>query len=62
MHNMEKLTPRKLSEGIPYVAPYAYAMAIPGCQLDYTWNDLQSRTGRLTYDPDLETGSHKFLT
>jgi hypothetical protein len=23
-------------------------MAIPGCQLDYVWNELQSRIGRLS--------------
>jgi hypothetical protein len=37
-------------------------MAIPGCQLDYIWNELQTRNGRLTCDPDLEAGSHRFLT
>ena len=31
-------------------------MVIPGCQLEYIWNDLQSRSGRHTCDPDLETG------
>ena len=36
--------------------------AIPGCQLDYIWNELQSRIGGLTCDPDLEAGRHKFLT
>ena len=29
-------------------------MAILGCQLDYIWNELQSRIGRLTCDPNLE--------
>jgi hypothetical protein len=33
------------------------ALAIPGCQLDYIWNELQSRIGRLTRDPNLEAGS-----
>ena len=28
-------------------------MAIPGCQLDDIWNELQSRIGRLTYGPNL---------
>jgi hypothetical protein len=28
-------------------------MAIPGCQPDYIWKELQSRIGRLTCDPDL---------
>ena len=37
-------------------------VAIPGCQLDYIWNELQFRTGRLTCDPDLEAGRYKFLT
>ena len=31
-------------------------MAIPGCQLDYIWNELQSRNEGHTCDPDLETG------
>ena len=29
-------------------------VVIPGCQLDYIWNELQSRIGRLTSDPYLE--------
>ena len=29
-------------------------VAIPGCQLDYIWNELPSRIGRLTSDPYLE--------
>jgi hypothetical protein len=37
-------------------------MDIPGCHLDSIWNDLQSRIGGLTCDPDLEAGRHKFLT
>jgi hypothetical protein len=37
-------------------------VAIPGCQLDYIWNELQSRIGRLTSDPTLEAGRYKFLT
>jgi hypothetical protein len=37
-------------------------MAIPGCHLDYTWNELQSRIGGLTCDPDREARRHKFLT
>jgi hypothetical protein len=37
-------------------------MAIPGCQLDYIWNELQPRIGGLTCDPDLEAGRYKFLT
>jgi hypothetical protein len=31
-------------------------VAIPGCQLEYIQNELQSRIGRLTCDPDLEAG------
>jgi hypothetical protein len=37
-------------------------VAIPGCQLDYIWNKLQSKIGRLTCDPNLEAGRYKFLT
>ena len=37
-------------------------MAISGCQLDYIWNELQSRIGRLTYDPNLEAQRYKCLT
>lgn len=37
-------------------------VAIPGCQLEYIWNELQSRVGRLTNDPNLEAGRQKFLT
>jgi hypothetical protein len=29
-------------------------VAIPGCQLDNIWNELQSGIGRLTSDPYLE--------
>jgi hypothetical protein len=36
-------------------------VALPGCQLDYIWNELQSRIGGLTYDSDLEIGRYKFL-
>ena len=42
--------------------PSDTVVAIPGCQLDYIWNELQSRIGGLTCDPDLETGRQKFLT
>jgi hypothetical protein len=37
-------------------------VAIPGCQLDYIWIELQSRIGKLTSDPNLEAGRSKFLT
>jgi hypothetical protein len=37
-------------------------MDISGFQLDYIWNELQSRIGKLTCDPDLEAGRYKFLT
>jgi hypothetical protein len=33
---------------------YAPVVAIPGCQLDNIWNELQSRIGGLTSDPYLE--------
>jgi hypothetical protein len=36
-------------------------VAIPGCQLDYIWNELQSRIGRPTSDPYLEAWRQKFL-
>jgi hypothetical protein len=35
---------------------YLVVVAIPGCQLDYIWNELQSRIGCLTSDPNLEAG------
>jgi hypothetical protein len=28
-------------------------VTIPGCQLDYIWNELQSRNGRITCDLDI---------
>jgi hypothetical protein len=31
-------------------------VAIPGGQLDYIWNEVQSKIGRLTSDPNLEAG------
>jgi hypothetical protein len=31
-------------------------VAIPGCQLDYIWNELQFRIGRLPSDPNLKAG------
>jgi hypothetical protein len=33
---------------------YVGVVAIPGCQLDNIWNELQSGIGRLTSDPYLE--------
>jgi hypothetical protein len=36
-------------------------MATPDCQLDYIWNELQSRIGELTYGLDLEAGRHEFM-
>jgi hypothetical protein len=41
---------------------FLFVMVIPGCQLDYIWNELQSRIGGHTCDPDLEAERHKFLT
>ncbi|EDL40959.1 mCG146153, partial [Mus musculus] len=52
--------PRSTPQG--HVLRKTYVMAIPVCQLDSIWNDLQSRIGGLTCDPDLEAGRHKFLT
>ena len=37
-------------------------VAIPGCQLDNIWSELQSRARGYTCHPDLEAGRHKFLT
>ena len=37
-------------------------MSIPGYHLEYIWNELQSRIGGHTCDPDVEAGNHKFLT
>jgi hypothetical protein len=31
-------------------------ISIPDGQLDYIWNELQSRNGRHTCDPDFEAG------
>jgi hypothetical protein len=48
-------------------------MVILGCQVDYIWNELQSRNGGHIYnpdpgtgkqhgfDPDLKTGRHRLL-
>lgn len=41
---------------------HGIVVAIPGCQLDYIWNDLHSRNGGHTRDPDLEAGRHRLLT
>jgi hypothetical protein len=37
-----------------YLGFFRSVVAIPGCQLDNIWNELQSRIGRLTSDPYLE--------
>ena len=37
-------------------------MASPGCQLDYIWNELQSRNGGQTCDPYLEAGRLRLPT
>lgn len=37
-------------------------MAIPGYQLDDTWNELQSRNRRHICGPDLKAGKQKLLT
>jgi hypothetical protein len=39
---------------IPQLAMSVTVVAIPGCQLDNIWNELQSGIGRLTSDPYLE--------
>ena len=36
-------------------------MATPGCPLDYIYNELQSRNGGHTCDPDLEAGIYSVL-
>ena len=36
-------------------------VAIPGCQLDYIRNELQSRIERLSSDPNLEAGRYILL-
>jgi hypothetical protein len=38
----------------PLMASLPCVVAIPGCQLDNIWNELQSGIGRLTSDPYLE--------
>jgi len=40
---------------------YILVVAIPGCELDYKWNELQPRIVKLTFDPDVEAGRYKFL-
>ena len=45
-----------------FTFPLVVVMAIPDCQHGYIWNELQSRIGGHTCDPDLEDGRHKFLT
>ena len=37
-------------------------MVIPGCHLDYIWNELQPRNGGHTHNTDLEAGRHRLLT
>jgi hypothetical protein len=37
-----------------FVLRHDLVVAIPGCQLDNIWNELQSGIGRLTSDPYLE--------
>jgi hypothetical protein len=44
------------------VSSYIGVIAIPGCQLEYIWNELQSRTGHHTCDTHLEDEGQKFLT
>jgi hypothetical protein len=47
--------PRKCRKSLSFSLSLSHTVvAIPGCQLDYIWNELQSRIGRLTSDPYLE--------
>jgi hypothetical protein len=52
----QKATSWGLKELLCLYFETASVMAIPGCQLDYIWNKIQSRIERLTCDPDLEAG------
>jgi hypothetical protein len=38
------------------VANHWIVMAIPACELDYIWNEVQSRNGGHTCNSDLEVG------
>jgi hypothetical protein len=43
------------SDGVKFsTSTSGLVVAIPGCQLDNIWNELQSGIGRLTSDPYLE--------
>ena len=56
MSNILRNSQTDLQSGcIILTIPPAIEVAIPGCQLDYIWNELQSIIGRLTYEPNLET-------
>lgn len=55
-------TPHAVWSWAAHLPSLIVVMAMPGCQLDYIWRELQSRNGRLTYDPDLEAGRHRLLT
>jgi hypothetical protein len=37
-------------------------MVHPGCQLDYIWNELQSRNGWHSSDLNLESGRNRLLS
>ena len=51
------------TQGLRYVFLISHiVMDIPSCQLDSIWNELQSRIGGLTGNPDLQAGRYKFLT
>ena len=43
-------------------SPCPSVVAIPGCQLGYIWNYLQSRIGRLACDTNIEAQRYTFLT
>lgn len=45
----------------PFVSKVS-VMTIPGCQLDYIWDELQSRNRGHTCDLSLEAERHSLLT
>lgn len=47
----------------PQFPPWCNGRGMPvlGCQCDCVWNELQSRHGGRTCDPDLEAGRHRLL-
>jgi hypothetical protein len=45
-----------IENSLPEDPAIPLVVAIPGRQLDYIWDELQSRIGRLTSDPNVEAG------